>query len=135
MFAVFDCRLPTRLRYRPRQKTRNRGFWFLAFWLLVHLRPRESLSQLRADARERRLSRGNDGAQRVEMMDHACVAEMANRHARALQRPSEERALVPHGVVFGGVDQRGGRTSEIGAQRRDAGIVRPEAVGAIELPI
>ena len=38
------------------------GFWFLAFWLLVHLRPRECLSQFRADARERGLSDGNDGA-------------------------------------------------------------------------
>ena len=68
-------------------------------------------------------------------MDHARVRKMANRHAHALERPSEERALVPQGVVFGGVDQRGGRATEIGAERRDARIVRREAVDAIELPI
>ena len=61
---------------------------------------------------------------RVEMMDHASVVEMANRHARALERPSEQRALIPQGVVFGGVDQRGGapaKSALSGATRGSSG--------------
>ena len=57
-------------------------------------------------------------------MDHAWVRKMANRHARGFQRPSEQRALIPQGVVFGGVDQRGGapaKSALSGATRGSSG--------------